>query len=70
MDPVAGNAYDLSDLGRKDLFQCTLYGKIVHAGVRRLKRHLSGGSSDVDKCSMASIEIRKEMRNSLEHNKA
>ncbi|XP_044320605.1 uncharacterized protein [Triticum aestivum] len=53
------------DLERKDLLQCTLCGKIVHGGVRRLKQHFSGGSSDADKCPEASMEIRIEMHNSL-----
>ena len=53
------------DLERKDLLQCTLCGKIVHAGVRRLKQHLSGGCSDADMCPEASMEIRIEMRKTL-----
>ena len=53
------------DLERKDLLQCTLCGKIVHGGVRRLKQHFSGGSSDADKCPEASMEIRIVMPNSL-----
>ena len=53
------------DLERKDLLQCTLCGKIVHAGVRRLKQHLSWGCSDADMCPEASMEIRIEMHNSL-----
>ncbi|XP_044404581.1 uncharacterized protein [Triticum aestivum] len=57
------------DLERKDLLQCTLCGKIIHAGVKRLKQHLSGGSSDADKCPEASMEIRIEMRNSLNSGK-
>ena len=57
------------DLERKDLLQCTLCGKIIHAGVKRLKQHLSGGSSDADKCPEASMEVRIEMRNSLNSGK-
>ncbi|KAL6497141.1 hypothetical protein OROGR_029070 [Orobanche gracilis] len=35
------------DLNNKDIVQCILCNKQVHAGIRRLKQHLAGGYGDV-----------------------
>jgi hypothetical protein len=38
---------------------CMLCIQKVHAGVGRLVRHLTGGSSDVKKCPESTAEIQK-----------
>jgi hypothetical protein len=45
-----------------------LCGKIVHAGVRRLKQHLVGGHGDVAKCPKITSAISKEMHEYLKKN--
>jgi hypothetical protein len=56
------------DLNKKDVVKCILCGKIVHAGVRRLKQHLVGGHGDVAKCSKTTSAISKEMSDYLKKN--
>jgi hypothetical protein len=48
--------------------KCILCGKIVHAGVRRLKQHLVGGHGDVAKCPKTTSAISKEMSDYLKKN--
>jgi hypothetical protein len=48
-------------MNKKDVVKCILCGKIVHAGVRRLKEHLVGGHGDVAKCPKIKSAISKEM---------
>jgi hypothetical protein len=55
-------------LNKKDVVKCILCGKIVHAGVRRLKQHLVGGHGDVAKCSKTTSAINKEMHEYLKKN--
>jgi hypothetical protein len=47
------------DLKRKDLVMCMLCIQKVHAGVGRLVRHLTRGSSDVKKCPESTAAIQK-----------
>jgi hypothetical protein len=55
-------------LNKKDVVKCILCGKIVHAGVRRLKQHLVGGHGDVAKCPKTRSAISKEMSDYLKKN--
>ncbi|KAL9673331.1 hypothetical protein QQ045_029587 [Rhodiola kirilowii] len=57
------------DLNNKDMTQCSLCDKIMHAGVRRLKHHLAGGYADVEKCLHTTTEIMKEMRSAIDKGK-
>ena len=50
------------------MVKCILCGKIVHAGVRRLKQHLVGGHGDVAKCPKTTSAISKEMSDYLKKN--
>lgn len=51
--------------GKKELVQCILCKKEVHAGIKRFKQHLAGGYGDAGKCPNATAAIRKEMRDYL-----
>jgi hypothetical protein len=55
-------------LNKKDVVKCILCGKIVHAGVRRLKQHLVGVHGDVVKCPKTTSAISKEMSDYLKKN--
>jgi hypothetical protein len=55
-------------LNKKDVVKCILCGKIVHAGVRRLRQHLVGGHGDVAKCPKTTSTISKEMSDYLKKN--
>jgi hypothetical protein len=65
-DPAWNYCY-WPDLNKKDV-KCILCGKIVHAGVRRLKQHLVGGHGDVAKCPKTTSAISKEMSDYLKKN--
>ena len=56
------------DLNKKDVVKCILCGKVVHAGVRRLKQHLVGGYGEVAKCPKTTLAISKEMHEYLKNN--
>jgi hypothetical protein len=53
---------------KKDVVKSIFCGKIVHAGVRRLKQHLVGGHGDVAKCPKTTLAISKEMSDYLKKN--
>jgi hypothetical protein len=55
-------------LNKKDVVKCILCGKVVHAGVRRLKQHLVGGYGEVAKCPKTTSAISKEMHEYLKKN--
>lgn len=44
------------------MVQCSLCGKKMHSGVRRLKQHLAGGFADIAVCSKTNPTIIKEMK--------
>lgn len=54
------------DLSVKDVVQCSLYGKKMHSGVRRLKQHLAGGFADIAMCSKTNPTIIKEMKDYMQ----
>jgi hypothetical protein len=49
------------DLENKLLLQCTLCNKRVTCGFLRMKKHLAGGFTQVEKCPKATAAINKEM---------
>ncbi|KAL6541554.1 hypothetical protein OROGR_011040 [Orobanche gracilis] len=56
------------DLNNKDIVQCSLCNKQVHAGIRRLKQHLAGGYGDVQMCAKTTTSIIKEMQDYIRKN--
>ncbi|XP_062203443.1 uncharacterized protein LOC133905698 [Phragmites australis] len=49
------------NINRKDVVQCMLCDKQVHAGIGRLNRHLAGGFTNVEKCAKTTTAIMREM---------
>ncbi|KAL6566266.1 hypothetical protein OROGR_001881 [Orobanche gracilis] len=56
------------DLNNKDIVQCSLCNKQVHADIRRLKQHLAGGYGDVQMCAKTTTSIIKEMQDYIRKN--
>ena len=56
------------DLENKHMVKCTLCGKNLNQGIKRLKQHLAGGFGDVVKCSEVTAEISREMQEYITKN--
>jgi len=56
------------DLMEQDKVTCKLCNKRIAGGIKRFKKHLTGGNGDVLLCSMVGTEVRKKMSEYLDAN--
>ena len=53
---------------KQDKVTCKLCNKRIAGGIKRFKKHLTGGNGDVLLCSMVGTEVRKKMAEYLDAN--